>query len=116
MEAFKCLRTGLLYPADYYEEWGRKYGVGLGPVPVSEAFVNMYTQKTCGVGEKEMFPFGRCFAQVQLVTVTDAEYNEKKAITDLEDPSYSARNAVMQARQVAHGMVRGKSNGVPLPN
>jgi len=105
MNAFKCLRTGVLFPEDYYEEWGRKYGIGLGPKPVSEALVNLYTQKKAGVEGKEMYPVGNCHASVQLVTVTEKEWDENAAVLMLDDPGMSKRGIIMRERQVANKMV-----------
>jgi hypothetical protein len=38
----KCNKCGTIYPADYYEQWGRKYGIGQGATPVCEALNSRY--------------------------------------------------------------------------
>lgn len=40
VKAYRCNRTGLMFPADYVDQWGIKYGIGLGSKPVSEALTN----------------------------------------------------------------------------
>jgi hypothetical protein len=97
----------MLYPADYVEQWGRKYGIGLGSVPVSEALVNAYEQ---GIGRhptdstKTGFPVATCRAQVDLV-----EYPEDKppdasliAVVALNDPTMEKRYPMMVKRQLEH--------------
>lgn len=99
--AFRCSRTGLYFPADYVEQWGRKYGDGLGPVPVSEALVNAYDQPipdTGRVGEA-MHPLAVCRAQVDLVQITESEYESKRAIIDKHDPAMTERAALMREKQ-----------------
>ena len=36
VQLFRCAGSGLFFPGDYLNEWGRKYGHGLGRTPVSE--------------------------------------------------------------------------------
>lgn len=100
--AFRCSRTGVLFPADYVEQWGRLYGDGLGPVPVSEALTNGYEQPIAIHPTKPsegMHPLGVCKAQVDLVLVTAKEYGEKKAITEKEDFDMSLRATLMKGKQ-----------------
>lgn len=33
---FRCAGSGLYFPGNYVEQWGRKYGIGLGPNVLSE--------------------------------------------------------------------------------
>lgn len=99
--AFRCSRTGLYFPADYVEQWGKKYGDGLGPVPVSEALTNEYGQ---GIPEgsrqgEAMHPLAVCKAQVDLVQITEAEYEANKAILDKEDQSLTKRATLMREKQ-----------------
>lgn len=102
--AFRCSRTGLYYPGDYVEEWGRKYGRGLGPVPVSEAYVNIYSSPcvVAGEGKHTMHPIGNCASQVDLVEVEEDVYQANRAIVALDDPDGSLRIAVMRGRQLVH--------------
>jgi hypothetical protein len=103
---FRCARTGMLYPADYIEEWGRKYGIGLGPVPVSEALVNVYESKlgSCEDPMKSMFPVAVCRAQVDLVHLddNDPELKDKVAIIALDDIHMEKRSEIMRSRQRVH--------------
>ncbi len=96
--AFRCARTGMFFPADYQEGWGKKYGVGLGPVPVSEALTNNYAMRDKAGNA--------CLAQprspVVCVEVSEAEYNERKAILHCDDNDYSKRWPVMLGRQAFH--------------
>jgi len=38
----KCNKCGTVYPADYFENWGRDYGIGQGSTPVCEALNSRY--------------------------------------------------------------------------
>lgn len=106
MKAFRCSRTGVFFPADYVEEWGRKYGIGLGPVPVSEALVNDYMSKPVVSPEgKAMHPIGTCRAQVDLVEVTEEEFNKSKAVLASEDVSYNKRAVIMRDKQLVKSTV-----------
>ena len=102
VRAFRCSRTGLYFPADYVEEWGRKYGNGLGPIPVSEALVNAYDQPIAIHPTKPgeaMHPLCACKAQVDLVEITEEEYNSNKAIISTDDPDVYDRATLMRAKQ-----------------
>jgi len=116
MYAYRCARTGLYFPSDYVEQWGRKYGHGLGPTPVSEALVNDYHfpvvhQKN--EGDPVMVPVGVCRAQVDLVEISEEEYNSKRAILQTEDPKMQQRARIMWARQMANSQkVRNANPGM----
>lgn len=106
MLAYMCSSTGLYFPADYVEEWGRKYGHGLGPMPVSECWESMYegpvalpTRDTrslhdCGHAIRT------CCAPVFPVQITAEEYEKNKAICQHEDPRGDARWKIVRAIQV----------------
>lgn len=96
MKAFRCSRTGLLYPSDYVEEWGRKYGIGLGPVPISEALVNDYHRDIAG----DMHGLSVARAQIDMVEVTEEEFIQNQAILDIDDPKYKARSDIMRSKQL----------------
>ena len=102
MNAFRCSRTGVLYPADYVEEWGRKYGIGLGPVPVSEALTNTYDAPVAEAKAdmRTMHPVAVCQAQVDLVNVTEEEFAEKAAVLHNDDPDYDVRARIMRGKQL----------------
>lgn len=102
MKAFQCSRTGVLFPSDYVEEWGRKYGIGLGSVPISEALVNDYQGDIAHAKDanKTMHAVGVCRAQIDLVEVTEEEFESRKAILDIEDIDLSKRAAIMRDKQL----------------
>lgn len=106
VQAFKCMRTGLLFPADYVEQWGRKYGIGLGSVPVSEALVNNYYSKTAVNSDgKEMYPVAVCRAAIQMVEVVQEDFDKNKAVLAIDDPSMAIRGPIMRSRQVENGKI-----------
>jgi hypothetical protein len=101
--AFRCSRTGLYFPGDFVEEWGKKYGIGLGPVPVSEALVNSYDMAVAeadGKNHEAMHPLAVCKAQVDLVRITQEEFDSNAAILDHEDRSLIRRAELMREKQV----------------
>lgn len=100
MKAFRCSRTGMMFPADYVENWGSKYGIGLGPVPISEALVNDYHRGPVGGSDSGMHPLSVSRAQVDLVDVKEEEFIENEAILDIEDPSMRRRAPLMRAKQL----------------
>lgn len=100
MKAFRCSRTGLLFPGDYVEGWGSKYGIGLGPEPISEALVNDYHRKVSEEGESPMHGVSVCRAQVDLVEVTEAEFEANKAILSIDDVKMGKRSGIMQGKQL----------------
>lgn len=102
MFAFRCSRTGVLFPEDYVEEWGRTYGIGLGPVPVSEALINSYHAPVAEAetAAQTMHPVAVCRAQVDRVEVTEAEFEANKAILAKDDKSYSQRVEIMRNKQL----------------
>lgn len=106
VKAFRCSRTGLFYPSDYVEQWGRKYGRGLGTVPVSEAVVNMYRRKPVyGRDGLMSHPIANCRAQVDMVEIEEADYLANLAILHIDDPDYQKRGELMHHK----GMVKEQS-------
>lgn len=100
--AFRCSRTGLYFPSDYVENWGTKYGQGLGPKPISEALVNEYGAPVCkstSRPDRSMHPTSPCLAQVDLVQIPVEEYLANRAILGVEDPSGELRAEVMIEKQ-----------------
>jgi hypothetical protein len=100
--AYRCSRTRLYFPEDYIENWGTKYGIGLGPVPVSEAVVNDYSGKFV-INDRDaalsMHAVGCCRAQVDLVQIEEEEFFLNQAITDQEDPGFIKRGEIMRDKQ-----------------
>ena len=102
---FRCARTALLYPSDYIEQWGKRYGVGLGPEPVSEALVNNYHLPIVDNHDAmlTMHPVSLCRAQVDLIDVVDGDPQlQHMAVLALDDPTMTERAAIMRTRQRVH--------------
>ncbi len=105
MKAYECSSTGLLFPGDYIEEWGRKYGIGLGPMPVSECWESNYelapatpdrntrSLDDCGHGVRS------CMAPVFPVEVSGEVFAKNKAILSSEDPSGAKRWEIIREIQ-----------------
>jgi hypothetical protein len=104
MLVFRCARTGLYYPADFVENWGKTYGIGLGIRPVSESLINDYLQPICKSRDnsRTMHPVGYSYSQVDLVEVADEEIELNSAIVELSDPMMMKRSTVMRERQIIH--------------
>lgn len=110
MFKFRCARTGMLYPSDYVEQWGRRYGIGLGTVPVSEALTNEYQSPLVPNNERPldtMFPVAVCRAQVDLVEIPDDSEDLKPGsdrlpVLAIDDPNMTIRSEIMRGRQRDH--------------
>lgn len=102
MNCFRCARTGVMYPEDYVEEWGRKYGIGLGPTPISEALINQYHIDVAESknSRRSMHPVGVCRAQLDHVTVPQSEFDAHKAILAVDDPDMNTRGTLMREKQL----------------
>lgn len=100
MIVYRCSRTGLYFPGDYCENWGKKYGFGLGPEPVSEALVNDYHHKVDHTNQPPMHPVAVCRAQVDCMDVSEEEYEAHKAILVADDPQMIQRAKIMQDKQI----------------
>lgn len=101
---FRCSRTGMLYPDDYVEQWGRKYGICLGPVPVSEALVNEYHSpliRNESDPAQTMYPVATCRAQIDLVEIVDPN-SSLIAVLAIDDPHMDVRSELMRIRQREH--------------
>lgn len=109
MPAFRCGHSGLLLPADYIKDWGRKYGTGLGPSPVSEVLDSDYDQppaipegNSFRRVDQIMHPVGPCMSQVDFDLFDPKEYSDLLAILDAEDPGMYERVKVVRARQMVN--------------
>lgn len=106
--AFVCNHSGLFLPGDYVKEWGRKYGIGLGPSPVSEVLDTDYETDAPDITpqirsiDQIMHPVGPCFAQVDLLMISPAQYKAQKAIIDAEDRGMYERVKIVRARQLVN--------------
>lgn len=117
--AFQCGHSGLLLPGDYVKEWGRKYGIGLGPHPVSEVLDSDYDVPPAPITpdirrlEQIMHPVGVSFAQVDLMLVTPEEMTARAAIVDRDDPGMYERVKIIREKQLVNprGQLRAHITG-----
>lgn len=110
MKAYRCSHSGLLLPPDYKEMWGILYGHGLGTEPVSECLDSdvrvkidlTRAQYTCDPSDF-MFPFHTTHAKVELVDVSEEEYNDpdNRLIMAVDDRSFARRAAILREKQAA---------------
>lgn len=105
MRAFQCLHSGLYFPPDYYKMWGIKYGIGLGPEPVSEIMDTAYHLPKAEAfqpgSEITMHPMGITHGTVQMVEITEAEYDANCAVCSHEDQDYVKRTKIIVEKQKA---------------
>jgi hypothetical protein len=107
MIAFQCAHSGLLFPKDFFKEWGRKYGRGCGPDAFSTVWDSDYhTVPAEGRGidspEQVMHPVRFCGAQLDRVEVSQEVFNANQALHDGNDPTSSKRVAIIRAKQLAN--------------
>ena len=107
MIAFQCSHSGLLYAADFFKQWGRKYGRGCGPVPFSLVLDSDYhTAPAEGNGitspEQIMHPVRHCEAQLDRVEVSEEIFKANAALHDGTDPTGLKRAAIMRKKQLAN--------------
>ncbi len=97
---YRCRHTGGYYPLDYYDRWGKDVGVGLGPKPVSESLNTDYQGKPVPCGQLgDCHPVGNSYAELDLVSVSDAEYEKGKLILHKDDPDYRQRMQIIREKQ-----------------
>lgn len=108
VSAFRCGHSGLLLPADYLRGWGRTYGIGLGPEPVSEVLDTDYdtdppevTNKIKRI-EQIMHPVGPCFSQLDHVMVPAEVFAAQSAILHVDDPDMDRRVAIVRPKQLVN--------------
>jgi hypothetical protein len=106
--AYRCGSSGLYFPDDYIKEWGKKYGIGLGPDPVSETLQSDYDVPPPSITPDTMefttimHPIYVCKSQIDLHMVTDEEFAENSAVLDLDDPKYRVRAPILRALQLSN--------------
>lgn len=106
--AFVCNHSGLYLPGDYVKEWGRKYGIGYGPNPVSEVLDSDYNADLPAITpdirriEQIMHPVGPSLAQVDRVMVHPSTFISASAVMDHEDETMERRAAIIREKQLVN--------------
>lgn len=106
--AFQCGHSGLYLPGDYVKEWGRDYGIGLGPHPVSEVLDSDYHTPPAKIThdieewEQIMHPVGNTFAQVDYMLVEVSALEENSAILVKDDLKMKRRAAILRGKQMVN--------------
>lgn len=104
--AFRCGHSGLFYPGDYIREWGRLYGIGLGPQPVSEALDSDYETAPPAItpnirSENQiMHPLRHCLAQMDWVLLTAEAFQEGAAVLAIADRTMTVRAPILRQKQM----------------
>lgn len=110
--AFRCAHSTGYWPGDYVKQWGILYGVGNGPVPVSESWDSQYhvTPSITAADDvtQLMHPVQVSLAQVDMVTVPADEFNAGKLITEKDDPRGNQRVKILFQKQLANPRSRLK--------
>lgn len=108
VKTYRCAHSGLLLPPDYVQQWGRKYGFGLGEKPVSECLDSVtkgrpnVDRRYLQAGDDDlMYPFCFSCAPIEYVEVTQAEFDkvENRLIMHRDDPGFERRAKIIQAKQ-----------------
>lgn len=113
--AFHCNHSNLYFPADYVKEWGRLYGHGLGPDPVSEILDSDYDTAPPKITEDTrdfegiMHPLVTTRVQVDLVKVPVIDYEAGRAVLAIDDPRLKARVSIIRPKQLANPKSRLRS-------
>ena len=105
---FMCGASGLYYPQDYAKEWGRLYGIGLGPDVCSESLQSLYEVAPPAITpeirriEQIMHPVAVCKAQMDAVLVDARALEGRTAVLDSEDRQMEARATIVRNKQLAN--------------
>lgn len=104
---FICGHSRLFFPPDYLKEWGKLYGIGLGPDPVSEALDSDYdtappeiTPRTRSI-DQIMHPLMVTRAQVDFVLLPPGS-GIARAVLAEEDTALEKRVAIIRPKQLAN--------------
>lgn len=109
---FRCSGSGLFFPSDYLQEWGRKYGIGLGSSPVSECletdwYANVAIPKNLRTLEQIMYPVYQGNHQVDAFILSpEGAQQAAKAVLFSEDPFMDKRAKIIRDKQMNN--VNGK--------
>jgi len=105
LPVFRCAHSGLYYPADYVKQWGVKYGIGLGSMPVSECLDTHYgfpipkSQSVSNVTQI-MHPVGVTRSQLDFVLVAKSDYEKNVPVLDIEDAFLQKRAGIILKKQL----------------
>lgn len=107
---FRCGHSGLYYDGSYVRQWGKDFGIGLGPSPVSEALNSDYDTPLPRLDgsikriEQIAFGVGNCCAQMdaQLADLDLIEEDGLWAVPAEEDPDMEARMLIIRPKQLAN--------------
>ena len=100
IDVYKCNKCGAVYPSDYFEQYGRKYGKGIGRPPVCEALSSKYHRPLVIDKNKPhlaAFPLNVCKGQMSLTTA-DEQSIETMILAD-NDRNFEVRAPIMQLIQ-----------------
>lgn len=110
VRAVRCNSCGLVYPENIFQEWGRKWGRGIGKQPKCEGLQSRYnrgpmTTKPNGSripGNEIMHPLHVCRGSLSVVDITEDEAFANAAIPATEDRNYVARVKILRQKQEEH--------------
>jgi len=110
---FQCGESGLYYPSDYVKQWGRLYGIGLGPHPVSESLQSEYEVAPPDIRglksiQQIMHPMRVSCAQMDMMEVVSTAVKENAAVLDIDDPDYEIRAQILRNKQLENPLGRVK--------
>lgn len=115
---FQCGHSGLYLPGDYVKNWGRAYGVGLGPNPVSEVLDTDYHTDPPAITpeiqsiEQIMHPIGNSLAQVDYMLVEETAAADSMAVLAAADPYMRRRAAIVRGKQMVNPRSRLRNMAV----
>jgi len=105
---FQCGHSGMFFPGDYVRNWGKFYGIGLGPHPVSECLDSEYDTPIPRITpdirsiEQIMHPLTITFAQVDFDVVPVSLFEENALILAKDDPHLVERATLIRKKQLAN--------------
>lgn len=109
---FQCGHSGLYFPRDYLNQWGRKYGIGLGPTPCSECLDTEYeldpppiTPQIRDISQIA-HPVYVTKAQVDFDLVEVNHFRSNRLICAIDDPFMEKRAMLVRGKQLLNP--RGK--------
>lgn len=103
---FQCGESGLYYPADYIKAWGRLYGIGLGPHPVSESMQSEYEVAPPAITpeirsiDQIMHPMRVSMCQMDLDLVDEKVMQVGAAVLEKDDRHRDVRAKILLGKQI----------------